>query len=316
MKAAALRWKILAGTGARAVDSAVRVRGLKTAYFEAGRGEPVVLLHGGAAAGGLKWAGVVAPLAARFRVVVPDLPGYGMSDKPRAPYDRAFYTSWLRGFLDAVGVERASLVGNSLGGAVAAQSALENPARVSRLVLVDAAGCGAFRPSPGLALSLLAYQFAPARLTAALFARHNLRVPLRRPDPALLALADYGVAVQRTRGANRAFLRGRAKALEVFGDERLGQIRQPTLLVWGEDDPFFPLAHAERAASLIPDARLRVICGARHVPFLDHPAEFVRALETFLGDARPAAPQAVGVKTACARIGYTGFRALAQELPA
>ena len=124
---------------------------VRTTYYEAGSGEPLVLLHG-AAAGGLYWFPVIGPLAQGFRVVVPDLVGYGETEKPHARYDRPLFSDWFARFLDAVAIHRAHLVGLSQGGAIAVQFAHDWPDRIDRLVLVSPAGLGR-RISTGYLLS-------------------------------------------------------------------------------------------------------------------------------------------------------------------
>src|SRR5689334_8369274 len=120
-------------------DKTATVFGARIHYLEAGSGPAVILLHG---LGGdtSNWAMTVAPLAAKFRVIVPDQIGFGRSDKPLLNYRVATLVDFLDGFMKQVGVERASLVGNSLGGFTAAAFALAHPEKVERLVLVDAAG--------------------------------------------------------------------------------------------------------------------------------------------------------------------------------
>ena len=118
---------------------------IKTAYLSAGDGLQVVCLHG-AGAGAVTWYPSIAALAEHFHVIVPNMVGYGESDKPNAAYDRPYFAVWLRDFLTALGISKAHIVGLSQGGAIALQFALENPEMVERLVLVDSGALGA-KPS-------------------------------------------------------------------------------------------------------------------------------------------------------------------------
>ena len=124
---------------AQPADKTATVYGAKIHYLEAGSGPAVILLHG-LGGDGSNWAPTIAPLAAKFRVLVPDQIGFGRSDKPLLNYRVGTLVDFLDGFMKQVGVERASLVGNSLGGFAAAAYALAHPEKVDRLVLVDAAG--------------------------------------------------------------------------------------------------------------------------------------------------------------------------------
>jgi 2-hydroxy-6-oxonona-2,4-dienedioate hydrolase len=119
----------------------LRVDGLPTRYLRAGEGPPLVLLHG-AGDNALDWRWVMPDLAATHRVYAPDLPGSPESARPAADYSPAFFERFVAGFLDALGVERAAVAGNSIGGLVALRLALSEPDRVGSLVLVDSAGLG------------------------------------------------------------------------------------------------------------------------------------------------------------------------------
>ena len=119
----------------------IEVAGLPTRYLTAGTGPPLVLLHG-AGDNALDWRWVLPALARTHHVYAPDLPGSPESARPAADYSPAFFERFVAGFLDALGIERAVMVGNSLGGLVALRLALSEPARIGTLVLVDAAGLG------------------------------------------------------------------------------------------------------------------------------------------------------------------------------
>ncbi len=122
-------------------EQIIEVDGLPIRYVTAGTGPPLVLLHG-AGDNALDWRWVMPDLAATHRVYAPDLPGSPNSARPAGDYSRAFFERFVAGFLDTLGIERAAMVGNSLGGLVALRLALSEPARVTALVLVDSAGLG------------------------------------------------------------------------------------------------------------------------------------------------------------------------------
>src|SRR5207253_3503657 len=122
--------------------NSVSVFGAKLHYIDAGTGSPVILLHGLADDVGV-WESAIAPLAAKYRVVALDQIGFGRSDKPLLNYRASTFVDFLDGFLNELKIDRASLVGNSLGGWVAADFALTHPERINRLVLCDAAGYAA-----------------------------------------------------------------------------------------------------------------------------------------------------------------------------
>jgi len=255
---------------------------IKTAYLETGSGDTVLLLHGVSSAG-ITWYPVIGPLSAHFHVIAPDIVGYGESDKPPADYDAPYYCAWLTAFLDAVGVQEAHVVGHSKGGALSLRFALDSPARVKSLVLVDSAGLGVGSGASFSALlAMLCYNLFPSRTTGLWVTRQVMHDP-QNLDP---ALGEYIDGVIKSPGGRRALLRGRAHTR--ISPEQLAQISQPTLIIWGDDDRLIPVAQAEAAAKALPHAQLHVIREAGHSPFFDQPQQFNDALLRFLNAIRTA----------------------------
>jgi pimeloyl-ACP methyl ester carboxylesterase len=221
----------------------VEIDGLTIRYLAAGEGPPMVLLHG-AGDNALDWRWVMPALAATHRVYAPDLPGSPDSARPPADYSPAFFGRFVAGFLDALGIERAAMVGNSLGGLVALRVALSEPARVRALVLVDSAGLGsAVNPAftsvnvPGLGEAAMpfwrtpvgAYQRAWGR-TALLFA-HPPGSVLREWLAEQCRLALWPGYLEAHVTALRALV-------DPFGQRevlvtRLASLKISTLVVWG-----------------------------------------------------------------------------------
>jgi 4,5:9,10-diseco-3-hydroxy-5,9,17-trioxoandrosta-1(10),2-diene-4-oate hydrolase len=249
---------------------------IKTAYITAGMGQPVVLLHG-SSAGGITWYGVIGPLSQHWRVIAPDVVGYGESDKPTAAYDRPYFAAWLRTFLDALDLPKVSLIGLSQGGAIALQFTLENPERVDRLVLADSAGLGKVTSLGGF-LGLLCGNTLPSRVAGWCFNRYLVHHP-RSIDP---TWAEYKREVSRMPGGKRVFWQGRGKAVAPIPVEQLRQVTHRTLIVWGGEERFLPLSHAEAAQRVMPNARLQVIPKAGHITFFDQPEAFCDLIIQFL----------------------------------
>ena len=249
---------------------------INTAYLEAGSGDPILLLHGVSAAG-ITWYPVIGPLSAHFRVFAPDIVGYGESDKPAADYDPPYYCAWLTAFLDAVGLKKAHVVGHSQGGAISLRFALDSPARVKSLVLVDSAGLGVGSgASFGVLLAMLCYNLFPSRTTGLWVTRQVMHDP-QNLDP---ALGEYIDEVTKAPGGRRALLRGRADTR--IPPEQLAQIAHQTLIIWGQEDRLLPVAQARTAAKALPHAQLHVIPEAGHTPFIDQPQQFNDVLLSFL----------------------------------
>jgi 4,5:9,10-diseco-3-hydroxy-5,9,17-trioxoandrosta-1(10),2-diene-4-oate hydrolase len=261
---------------------------IKTSYLTAGTGKPVLFLHG-AGKGGIQWYTVIGPLSDHFQVIVPDVVGYGESDKPSASYDRLFFSAWLQSFVDALGLEKVDLVGTSQGGAIALQFVLDNPERVDRLILVNSAGLGEVTQEISLTLKLrmMWQELFPSSASSQWFLEHYALFDARKIDQAMLDLEEYGRGVLQMPGGRRAFWQGRGRGVEAIPAEQLEQILHPTLLIWGEEDRTFSLSSAKAAVGVMPNAQLQVISRAGHICFLEQPAEFNRVLLKFLMEEQP-----------------------------
>jgi len=264
------------------------VDGHRLRYVRAGSGPAVVLVHGFGSSL-YTWKDVIPALALRHDMVALDLPGFGQSDQPPdlsfADFPRA-----VLGLMDRLGIEKAALVGNSMGGAAVALVAAEQPQRVAALVLVDAAGfnLGASE-RPGMvsvamspAGSLLAH-LPGKRLVVEASLRQvfhdGSRVTPERVSEYLAAAARPGtVPAIRSLGAS---LRDRATLVA----EVLPRIQAPTLVLWGGDDRWIPLAHADLFVAAIPGSRRVVIPACGHVPQEEKPEEVARLLLEFLEQA-------------------------------
>ncbi|MDQ5818677.1 MAG: alpha/beta fold hydrolase [Actinomycetota bacterium] len=281
-----------------AVDAqSVEIDGLPIRYLSAGEGPPLVLLHG-AGDNSLDWRWVLPALARKHRVYAPDLPGSPDSARPAADYSPAFFERFVAAFVDALGIGRATFVGNSLGGLIALRLALSEPARVTALVLVDNAGLGravnpAFRsvnvPGPFEAAipfwrtPVGAYQRAWGR-TALLFAHPPGGVP-REWLAEQCRLALWPGYLEAHLAALRALvsLLGQREVLL----DRLPLLEVPTLVVWGARDRVFPESQARDAVAHLPEGSLAVIPDCGHMPHVECPDRFLAALGEFLGGRAP-----------------------------
>ena len=246
--------------------------GQRIHYVEAGRGQPMILLHG---LGMTKetWLPSFGALAGQHRVYALDQIGFGCSDKPHLDYKIATFVDFLHGFLVAQKLGKATLVGNSLGGWIALEFALQHPDMVDRLVLVGSTGLPWLHPAP-VDLNPASLAATRARL-AALFYDKKLVTESIEPQ----AFADHlrnndGYTIQRTFAGF---------ASPQFVDARLESIRAQTLVVWGREDEMIPLAAGEKLRDGIAGARLVVFDHCGHLPQVEKPAEFSRAVLEFLG---------------------------------
>lgn len=251
---------------------------INTAYLSAGEGLPIIFLHG-AGAGAVTWYPSIGAISKNYHVIAPDIVGYGESDKPGAPYDRAYFSTWLNAFLSALNISKAHVVGLSQGGAIALQFALDNPEMIDKLVLVDAGGLGA-QPSFASFLGMLWLNTFPSVLANRFYSRFILFNPNNR-DP---NHGQYSVEVIKGKGGKNAFQQGRGAAVSTISKDLLRQIENDTLIIWGENDQLFAIEHGEAAAKLMPNARLCRIPCAGHLPLMDQPELFNAILLEFLNE--------------------------------
>jgi 2-hydroxy-6-oxonona-2,4-dienedioate hydrolase len=261
------------------VGKFVTVFGAKIHYVDVGSGPSVILLHGLADDIGV-WASVIRALAAKLRVIALDQLGFGDSDKPLLNYRVSTFVDFLHGFLNELKLERASLVGNSLGGWVAADFALKYPDRVERLVLSDAAGYAALPKSMN-----------PRALSALrLASREDIRYlgPLTFHDERFYE--DVDLAFKQRVAAGDSYTVGQVVDSMIRGEDvldgRLGAIKQPTLIVWGREDKPIPLSFGERFHQEINASRLHVIDNCGHMPHVECPEKLNAVLLQFLGDTK------------------------------
>jgi pimeloyl-ACP methyl ester carboxylesterase len=276
-------WLVALGLQARfAVVDGVRVR-----YLRTGEGPPVMALHGFASSI-YTWKDVLPALSPAHEVVALDLPGFGWSDQPK---DLTFdlYPRVVLGLMDALGIAKASLVGNSLGGAVAAVVAVERPARVERLVLIDAAGFN-LRPSdrpPMVRLTAhpLAEPLASLLPVKRLLVMRGLRQVFH--DDAKVTeerIDEYLAAVSRpgTFASIRSLTASQSTSPEEF-EAMLRRVSAPTLVLWGAEDAWIPPADAQGFAAAIPGARVVMLPGVGHTPQEESPEAVARLILEFLG---------------------------------
>jgi len=294
---AELQARVLAGAGVAAHSRFVRLAepAIRGHVLEVGSGAPVVLVHGG---GGFaaQWAGIMKPLSERFAVYAPDRPGCGLSD----PFDyrsvefRSHAVAFIRSTLDVLDLPRVSLVGSSMGGYWSIAFALAHPERVDRLALVGAQA--GFDRSVPLFFRLLATPIVN-RLLYATVARpgpastrrvyRSLVADVDRLPAGFLDLAHVGETVP---GAIHSWLTMLERVMTLRGFRRelmlrneLARVAAPTLFIWGDRDAFASPSSGREACQTMPNARLEVMEGGSHLPFLDDPGRCAALMGDFLG---------------------------------
>src|SRR5438093_3362521 len=279
----------------------VTVDGINIHYVCGGSGPPLVLMHGLGSSAAVEFYYNLEPLAAHHRVLAIDLPGFGKSDKPVLAYTIDLFVKAVRDLMACEGLERAAVMGVSMGGRVALGLALESPQLVERLVLVDALGVGPPR-------RVLAYRILLTRGLGELTLRGTARALrqmnpatirrfwgwyLRRPGRVDTILSDERIANHGTllstpeyRAAYLSALRSIARMGQlrdgITVEDRLSELQMPTLLIWGRHDHIFPASHAETAKLKMRNGRVEIFENSGHTPQMEEPDRFNRLVLDFL----------------------------------
>lgn len=267
------------------------LHGDRIAYRDEGKGPALLLIHGMAGSSDT-WQAMIPRLSKKYRVIAPDLLGHGKSAKPRGDYSLGAFAVWLRDLLDELGVHRATVIGQSLGGGIAMQFAYQHREYCDRLVLIGSGGLG-----PDLS-PLLRILSAPGA---------ELVLPVVAPQPVLNLgnklgswLSSAGIQAPRASQmwraysslseaeARQAFLRTLRSVVDHRGQavSALNKLHLtadlPTLLIWGDHDNIIPVSHAYAAHDALPGSRLEVLNGVGHFPHAEAPTAVAEILENFI----------------------------------
>jgi pimeloyl-ACP methyl ester carboxylesterase len=292
----------MSGGGTESLESGVvRAGELSLHHTHGGSGAPPVLfIHGLGSSGYMEWRFTLAVLARSRRVLAPDLPGFGRSEKPRLPYGLRLFETAIYEYVRAVGGGPMDVVGTSMGGRIAIDLALTHPPLVRRLVLVNSLGLGPPRLGPFYPVVVV------PRVGEAVL--RGVRGALGGLPPSVIRSAagrSVGMSVDPRRALGDGYLADLREmhAAEGYHEAYLATVRSlarpdafavtdltaplaavgiPVLLLWGADDPLFPLETARRAHRLIPGSGLAVIKGAGHTPQAERPDEFNQVVQRFL----------------------------------
>ena len=257
--------------------------GLKIHYNEVGTGEPLICLHGGGpgASGWSNYQRNVGPLSESFRVILPDLPGFGKSDKPEITGGRfAMYARTVRDLMDAIGIEKASFIGNSMGGGTSLKFAMDYPDRAERIVAMGpAGGVSLFQPMPTEGIRYLMNYYAPPGPSKEKMERFLRTIVY---DQSLLNdelfEARYQSSIQPEL-LNAPQSRG-AQLEDIWKD--LDRIPHKTLLIWGRDDRVVPMDGGIFMLQRLPDARLHIFSRCGHWAQWEKTEEFNALVKAFL----------------------------------
>lgn len=276
------------------VGSFISVGGLRTFYRSSGSGDPIVLLHGFPTSS-YEWRRLLGPLSGFGRVVAPDLYGFGYSDSPKdAEYTLTGYLGFLRQFLSVLKIERFTLIGHDWGGAIGLAFALQNPGSISRLVVMD---------TPVYSDWVAHYRVSPSYVYNRRMARSGLygslvRLLLTRSRVRGVVTPHSKTALSEEELDQYVFLfkRGMKDPIGLYSDANLnavealsaqasaglGTLRVPALIVWGEEDPFFPPGTPQRLHQDIEGSELHLLEGCGHWLLEEKPEKVIELVTSFL----------------------------------
>ncbi len=266
------------------------VNGDRIAYRDEGAGEILLLVHG-MAGSSQTWRELIPLMARDYRVIAPDLLGHGDSDKPDGDYSLGGYATWLRDFMDAVGVSRATVIGQSLGAGIAMQFACRHRQRCERLILIGGSGL-----EPELSLPLRLLSAPGAELVLPMVAPAPVRNVAKLAGPMLSStgLHPTGAELWSTYaslsdGASRAAFLRAARSVADYRGRAVHEMNQlhiaaqlPVLLIWGERDWVVPVSHGHAAHKALPGSRLTVLADAGHFPHVQTPDAVTAVVRDFI----------------------------------
>lgn len=271
---------------------AFKVDGIETVVFDEGDGPPLVMLHGMLATSDC-WHYTFDDLRRDYRVIAPDLPGYGRTDGWYQPYSLRFYTHWLAGLLEHLSLDRVTLIGHSMGGAISVAYTLDNPDRVDRLVLVDGLGMNDRIPWLSGWRLLVRFPHLVAMQITGKFDPHLFRYVQQRIifDPRRKARSS----IEKMASLNyphwpRSVFASISLLLIDFATgprrrrftHQLESLTLPTLITWGRHDGLLPVENACKGKQHIPHAQLKIFENSAHLPMLEEPELFNQIIRHFL----------------------------------
>ena len=272
----------------------IEVEGLRIRCLMAGRtGSSVLLLHGGGYDSAFRsYKQSIGPISQYHRVFAPDWPGYGESDKPKMRYTTDYYVDFLGQLMDTLGLENASLVGISMGGAISLGFSLRSPQRVEKLVLVDSHGLGKEVPGRVMSYAMVRLPLLNRLVWAAMgrsrrMIRWSLQSVFHDPQAVTRSMVeeDFQAAKKPGEGQAWSYWLGSEIGLGGFRTnfvEQLHTLAVPTLIVHGAEDRYVPVSWARRAHTLIKDSELSVLPQCGHWLIRERPTDFNRAVLEFL----------------------------------
>jgi pimeloyl-ACP methyl ester carboxylesterase len=257
-------------------EKSIRVDGHNIRYLIDGESKKNLILIHGLGASAERWEHVIPNFAKDYRVIVPDLIGFGQSDKPLVDYTTAYLGKFIKKFLAHIGIMKVSIIGSSLGGQIAIDFTSDNPTKVDKLVLVSPSGIMK-HSTPALDAYIMAAMYPNNDSAEYAF---QIMSGQKNVDENTVKGFVERMKLPNAKMAFMSTLLG-LKDAEIIS-QKLSTINSPTLIVWGENDPVIPIKYASSFISGINDCRFVKMLGCGHTPYVEKPDKFYQSVSEFL----------------------------------
>lgn len=253
------------------------VEGNKIRYLESGTSKDTLVLIHGLGASAERWNLVLPIFEKHFRVIVPDLIGFGLSDKPLVDYTPEFFSEFLEKFLSILRIERPTLIGSSLGGQVTAEFAARSDVSLEKLILVSPSGVMK-QSTPALDAYIMAALYPTEESAKNAF--EMMEASGHEIDPEIIKGFIQRMQLPNAKMAFMSTVLGLKNSSVIT--EKLRSINVPTLIVWGASDPVIPIYNADKFVSTIKDCRFYRMDNCGHTPYVQYPEDFAKIVLDFI----------------------------------
>ena len=257
-------------------EKTIEIDGNSIRYIEEGTSKENLLLIHGLGASAERWEHVIPQFAKNYRVLVPDLIGFGLSDKPVVDYTTDYLSDFIRKFLKKLNIDSVSIIGSSLGGQIGAEFTYQNNSMVDKLVLISPSGIMK-HSTPALDAYVMAALYPSDSSASNAF---QIMSGSKNIDKKTIKGFVQRMKLPNAKMAFMSTLLG-LKDAEIIS-EKLISIKSPTLIIWGENDPVIPIKYAQSFVSEIDDCRFVKMGNCGHTPYVESPDKFYKIVSDFL----------------------------------
>lgn len=254
----------------------VSINGTKIRYLEAGNSEKTLVLLHGLGGSAERWMLVIPSLAKSYHVIVPDLIGYGKSDKPKVEYSMEFFTKFIFDLLDELKIKHCSMIGSSLGGQIVAECACTDNDFIKKIILVSPSG-SMKSSTPVLdayASAVLNPSFESVKSALSMMVGSDIKIPNE-------IIEDF-ISNMSQQDSKMSFKSTLTSIKNSSITEKLSRIRVPSLVIWGKNDKMIPVENASELEKTIRNCHVKIMEGCGHVPYEEKPEEFSKLVLDFL----------------------------------